>query len=43
MMMSAGVFWGGAKDLYVRGGVVLGSRMSLIFVSVPLFLEVESY
>lgn len=43
MMMSAGVFWGGAKDLYVRGGVVLGSRVSLIFVSVPLFLGVESY
>lgn len=43
MIMSAGVFWGGAKDLDIRGGVVLGSRVSLIFVSVPLFLGVESY
>lgn len=43
MIMSAGVFWGSTKDLYVRGRVVLGSRVSLIFVSVPLFLGVESY
>lgn len=43
IIMSAGVFWGRDKDLYIRSRVVLGSRVSLIVVSVPLFLGVESY